>query len=134
MFGFGKKPKVKPNKVIAFCEQADDALTLAYEQGDIQAAVPYFHYPLLDYLVEEIQSGKDLTQELGLKKYRLRTWTILHESDTLITLKKQIRHQDVKIRGMVSIPVGDNVDEEWDVDVSTNKYGVENIRRLERVR
>lgn len=130
MFGLFKKPKV--NKFIDFCERADDALTLAYERGDVQAAAGFFHNRLLDYILEEIQSGYNYVQELGIAKYRIRTWdTVIEEPDgNTMKVTKHIRHQDVHIRGMIDIPVGDNIDEVWTLQKNGNNYLVLNIRRV----
>lgn len=132
MFGFGKRNKgVAKSKLIAFLDDADDALTLAYEQKDVRAAIPFLQNRLLDAVVEEIASGRDLTQELGLAKYRIRTWgsPIVNGADLIV--RKQIRHKDVQIHGMIGIPVGDNIDEDWYVTQDTRGFVVTDIRRAE---
>lgn len=130
MFGFFKKAKT--NKLVDFCERADDALTLAYERRDVQAAAGFFHNRLLDYVLEEIQSGYDYVHELGMQKYRIRTWDTVEEDPNSDTIKicKHIRHQDVHIRGMIDIPVGDNIDEVWTIQKANSNYLVLNIRRV----
>lgn len=130
MFGFGKRNKViAKNKLIAFLDDADDALTLAYEQKDVHAAIPFLHSRLLDAIVEEIASGRDLTQELGLAKYRIRTWDSPIVNGSEIIVHKRIRHKDVQIHGMIGIPVGDNIDEDWYVTQDNRGFVVTNIRR-----
>ena len=129
MFGLFKR-KQKKDDVVAFCENADDALMLAYEQGDIHAIVPYFTHPLIDDILEEIQSGADLTQEYGIAKYRIRTWdNKFPTSDTSYSIDKHVRHENVAIRGMIDIPVGDPIDEVWCIVVQNNQLFVKDIRR-----
>ena len=129
MFGHHKNKTAAPNTLTQFLEQADDALILAYEQKDIHAIIPFLHPRLIDFIGEEIKSGRDLTQELGLEKYRIRTWSEPLNSDNCTVIHKMLRHKDVKIRGMISIPVGDNIDEDWYVSKNNDKYVVMDIRR-----
>lgn len=132
MFGFGKRNKgVAKNKLISFLDDADDALTLAYEQKDVRAAIPFLQNRLLDTIVEEIASGRDLTQELGLAKYRIRTWGSPTVNGSSFIIRKQIRHKDVQIHGMIGIPVGDNIDEDWYVSEDNRGFVVTDIRRAE---
>lgn len=132
MFGFGKHNKgVAKSKIISFLDDADDALTLAYEQKDIRAAIPFLHSRLLDMIVEEISSGRDLTQELGLAKYRIRTWDAPIVNGASFIVRKKIRHKDVQIHGMIGIPVGDNIDEDWYVTQDARGFVVTDIRRVE---
>lgn len=132
MFGFGKRNKpVAKSKLLSFLDDADDALTLAYEQHDVRAVVPFLQNRLLDMIVEEISSGVDLTQELGLAKYRIRTWGAPIPSGDNYIIRKKIRHKDVQIHGMIGIPVGDNIDEDWYVSSSNNGFVVTDIRRIE---
>ena len=129
MFGLFKK-KTPSDNVIAFCERADDALMLAYEQGDIHAIVPYFTHPLIDYILEEIQSGADLITEYGISKYRIRTWDNKQSiNEAALSISKHIRHENVSIRGMIDIPVGDPIDEDWVVITQGNQMFVKDIRR-----
>lgn len=129
MFGFGKK-KVPDSKLMEFLNAADDALTLAYEQSDVHAAIPFLHARLLDYIVEEIASGRDLTQELGLAKYRIRTWSDPNKEGDHFVVRKKIRHKDVQIHGKIRIPVGDNIDEDWYVSSNATGFIVTDIRRI----
>ena len=132
MFGLGKK-KVPTSKLLNFLNNADDALTLAYEQLDVHAAIPFLHARLLDYIGEEIASGRDLTQELGLAKYRVRTWSKPVIEGNQYIVRKQIRHKDVQIHGMIRIPVGDNIDEDWYISSSSTGFVVTDIRRIESI-
>ena len=130
MFGLFKK-KRKDDTFLKFCDAADDALMLCYEQRDIRAVVPYFSSSLLNIICEEIKSPRDLTQEYGIAKYRIRTWEDKTEtSANNYTISKHLRHQNVSIHGMIDIPVGDNIDELWYVTEQEGKMYVQDIRRL----
>lgn len=130
MWFFNKKPKNKFSAVEAFLCTVDDALTLAYRQGDVHAVANYLVTPCIEDVTDDIMSGRDHSQELGLDKYRIRTWlNIRTVSDGSYIAHKQVRHSDVKIRGMISIPVGDNVDEDWFIIPKGNSFVVKEIRR-----
>lgn len=133
MFGlFKKKNKTPVNEIVRFLNDANEALMLAYMQGDISAVTKYFTYPYLDVISEDLRSGVDLTQELGLAKYRVITWSDpVAVNDKEYTSHKSLRHKDVKIRGLIDIPVGDNVDEMWYVISTAKGYFVTDIRRLD---
>lgn len=129
MFLFGKK-KAAQNKLIKFLDDADDALMLAYSQRDIRAVTPFLTNSLLEYVGEEIMSGRDMTAELGLPKYRLRTWEESHKDGSTVIVRKKLRHKDVHIHGLIDIPVGDNVDEDWYVMEDKGDFKVTEIRRI----
>ena len=132
MFGlFGKNKKTAVDDVVGFCDKADDALMLCYEQRDVNAVVSYFATPLLHAIHEELMSGSDMLQEYGIAKYRLRTWDNKVElGGTKYSITKHIRHKDVSIRGMVNIPVGDPIDEVWTLESSDKGLVVCDIRRI----
>ena len=75
-------------------------------------------------------SGRDLTQELGLPKYRVRTWEEAEKQGSTFVVRKKLRHKDVHIRGLIDIPVGDNVDEDWYVIEDYRGFRVVDIRRI----
>ena len=134
MFGLFKKKKPTPTKggLLKFLDEANEALMLAYEQRDISAVVKYFTYPYLDVISEDLRSGVDLTQELGLAKYRVITWSepVFTEPNEY-TSRKQLRHKNVKIHGLIDIPVGDNVDEIWYVLSTEKGFLVTDIRKVD---
>ena len=131
MFGLFKKKKTAVDDLVVFCERADDALMLCYEQRDVQAVVPYFATPLLHTVHEDILSGIDLMQEYGIAKYRKRTWDNKQElSANRFSISKHIRHENVSIRGMIDIPVGDVIDEIWTLEQRDAGMVVCDIRRV----
>ena len=131
MFGFLKKKSKSADNFLRFCERADDALMLCYEQRDVHAVIPYFATPLLHAIHEELLSGDDMLQEYGIAKYRNRTWDGKRTvDDTHFSIIKRIRHENVYIRGMVSIPVGDDIDEEWIVEQNGAEWRVCEMRRI----
>lgn len=131
MWFFGKrKPKNPYGKVEEFLCKVDDALVRAYRNGDVQLVAPFLITPCLEDVTDDILSGRDHTQELGLDKYRIRTWCDYRACNNGgYIVHKQVRHKDVKIRGMISIPVGDNIDEDWFVVPQGDSYVVRDIRR-----
>lgn len=130
MWPFRKKPNSPYASLETFLCTVDDALTLAYRQGDVQVVAKYLITPCREDVTDDILSGRDHTQELGLDKYRVRTWCDFRTCPNGgYIVHKEVRHKDVKIRGMISIPVGDSVDEDWFVVPSGNSYVVKDIRR-----
>lgn len=122
---FGRK-----KGIVSFLDKADDALNNAYFNHDIHPVIPFMTPGLLDYIAEEVATHEDLTQGLGLKKYRVREWEIVQEDNTVVVALKKITHKDVQIRGLISIPVGDNKTEEWKLQRVGSSYKVTNIRQL----
>ena len=123
------KAKVKPHKVIKFLNEADDALMRAYYTKDISVVAEYMTRDLLDYMSEELSTHDDLTAKFGLAKYRIRNWTILDEQGDVIVVHKEVSHKDVRIKGMISIPVGDRISEEWYVHSDRNSYLIFDIKQ-----
>lgn len=119
LFGFGKKdaaPKVQgANKIVSFLNAADDAYMLAFDSKNIKPFAPYADPAVCAAVLQEVLSGED--RFFGTSKLRQRTWSIVLADGRQVTAVKTVGHEAVRCGHGLSIPLGDTIQQQWDIRV-----------------
>lgn len=113
MFRFFKRVKDPKSSLLLFLEEADEALIRAYETKQIAGFTKYASNEVLRFISEKLNSEKP--RLFGTKNYRTRNWTILSNQESMIRVKKELRHSHVKLNKGIYVAIGEDVDEFWEV-------------------
>jgi len=105
--------------LIAFANKADDAYILTHATLDIMPFSKFATGKVCNELIEFLY--RNPPKMFGSKKHRKRTWTVMAYNDSLITLKKEITHRQVKVKRGMRIKLGDEMVEYWDIAVTAKE-------------
>lgn len=125
---FGKSKKTETT-LIGFLDQADDAYMLAFEAKNIKPFVPYADASVCTAVLQEILSGREHC--FGAPKLRKRSWEVTLDDGRVVRAVKHVTHEPIKCGRGLSIPLGDPVQQAWDISVdNVPKFKVIKIRRV----
>lgn len=127
LFGSKKKAAGSP-RVIGFLDEADDAYMLAFESKNIKPLTPYADPAVCTAVLQEILSGED--RYFGTSKLRKRSWKVVLDDGRVVRAVKSVGHEAINCGRGLSIPLGDQVSQAWDVMVDgVNQFKVVKIGR-----
>lgn len=126
---FGSKKKVAGSpSVIGFLDKADDAYMLAFASKNIKPFTPYADPAVCTAVLQEILSGED--RYFGTSKLRKRSWEVVLDDGRVVRAVKSVGHEAINCGHGLSIPLGDQVSQAWDVLVDgVNQFKVIKIGR-----
>lgn len=127
--GFFGKLMGGGGKQVSLLEEADAALTKAFETKNVAGLDKYFTRSCLPKLAERIRAREKLYS--GIARYRHIEWTKLEESDGKTFYKKSVTYDNIQISKGISAPVGTDHEERWTVIVDTDgSTKVSEVRRV----
>lgn len=129
LFGNRKNRKVPTaeTRLIGFLEKADDAYMLAFESKNIKPFTPYADPAVCTAVLQEILSGED--RYFGTSKLRKRSWEVVLDDGRTVRAVKRVGHVAINCGRGVSVPLGDDISQAWDVSVDgVNQFKVIRIR------
>ena len=129
LFG-SKKPKrsAGSSRVIGFLDKADDAYMLAFESKNIKPFAQYADPAVCTAVLQEILSGED--RYFGTSKLRKRSWEVVLNDGRVVRAVKRVGHEAINCGRGLSIPLGDQISQAWDVSVDgVNQFKVIRIGR-----
>jgi len=128
---FGSKKKrdtAGGSKVIGFLNKADDAYMLAFESKNIKPFASYADPAVCTAVLQEILSGED--RYFGTSKLRKRSWDVVLDDGRVVRAIKSVGHEAINCGRGMSIPLGDQVQQVWDISVDgVNQFKVIKIGR-----
>lgn len=128
LFGYKKKEHAGSSRVVGFLNQADDAYMLSFASKNIKPFVPYADPAVCTAVLQEILSGED--RYFGTSKLRKRSWDVVLDDGRVVRAIKQVGHEAINCGRGLSIPLGDQISQAWDVSVDgVNQFKVIKIRR-----
>lgn len=128
LFG-GKKKPAGGSRVIGFLDRADDAYMLAFESKNIKPFTPYADPAVCTAVLQEILSGED--RYFGTSKLRKRSWEVVLDDGRVVRAVKHVGHEAINCGRGLSIPLGDQISQVWDVTVDgVNQFKVVKIGRV----
>ena len=129
LFGSKKTKSVAgSSRVIGFLDKADDAYMLAFDSKNIKPFAPYADPAVCTVVLQEILSGED--RYFGTSKLRKRSWEIVLDDGRTVRAVKHVGHEAINCGHGLSIPLGDQISQEWDVSVDgVRQFRVIRIRR-----
>lgn len=131
MFGFLRRKK-KSDALAAltvFLDEADEALIRTYETRQIKWFTSYASSSVLCFVVDKLNSGESIL--FGTKNYRMRSWSVLENKESVIIVQKQLRHRHVRLNKTIYVAIGEDVDEVWHVSITGNKFLIDYIREID---
>lgn len=126
MFGFGKNKATSKNKLQKFLDEADECYIKAFETRSIGVLKKHFTLEccrkMSVWIVNEASS-----RFFGDEKFRTTTWTVLEETDSLVTIQKECTYKNIKISMSRNMKVSDDYKEVWTVEVTPDGYMVRSV-------
>lgn len=102
-------------QLLQFLENADDAYILAFSSKNIRPLVPYADATVCNAVLCEILSGED--KSFGVAERRDRTWEVILNDGHVASIVKTLSHEPINCGRGMSITLGDNIKQTWDVSV-----------------
>lgn len=116
------------SRIVGFLSDADDAYMLAFDSRNIKPFVPYADPAVCNALLQEILSGEETF--FGSSKLRKREWQIVLDDGRVVQAIKRVSHAPINAGRGVTIPLGDTIEQAWDVKVDgKNAFKVIHIGR-----
>lgn len=126
MFGFGKNKATSKNKLQKFLDEADECYIKAFETRSISVLKKHFTLEccrkMSVWIVNEASS-----RFFGDEKFRTTTWTVLEETDSLVTIQKECTYKNIKISMSRNMKVSDDYKEVWTVEITPDGYMVRSV-------
>jgi len=127
---FGRKKTAGGPVLLGFLDKADDAYMLAFESKNIKPFVPFADPAVCTAVLQEILSGED--RYFGISKLRKRSWDIVLDDGRVVRAVKHVGHESINCGHGISIPLGDQLCQVWDVSVDgVNQFKVIKIGRAD---
>lgn len=129
MFEFFIRRKDKSVKnLVEFLEEADEALIYAYETKHWSKLTNYVANGVILGVVEKLNSGQSTLY--GIRAYRMRTWSIISRDANTFCIRKELRHQHVRLGRSIYVAIGEDKNEVWKVSNHFGKFVVDEIEEV----
>ncbi len=126
MFGRKKNNSGLPDDLYEFLTEADALYIRAFETRTITILKDYFTRECCIAISNWIVAEASL-RYFSDERYRNTTWTIVSQTDSHISLKKECVYKDIRLSMSRSMKVSDDYQEIWEIVVSPEEFWVESV-------
>lgn len=127
LFGFGKKSKPQSDARIKWLNAVDVEYQRAFQVKNAAGLSKYLTRTCLMNMMERIRLGEK--GNAGLARYQHVEWIKAPQADGSEVWVKKVTYDNVKMSYGITIPVGDNCNEMWQIVQEQNGDKVSSIRR-----
>lgn len=126
MFGRKKNKSGLPDDLYEFLLEADARYIKAFETRTVAVLKEYFTRECCIAISNWIVAEASL-RYFSDERYRDTTWTILSQTDSHVSLKKDCVYKDIRLSVSRTMKVSDDYQEIWEINVTPDEFWVASV-------